>query len=159
MQEQEAKNGITLSWFQLANHDFQRAINEIWNCPMMDAGTSYTAHRIKLRIDKADKEVRNLRIEIANKYAKKDEAGKPIQDKAGYLQFEKPEDAEAFEQEFVKEFEGRKVTMKISKMNFQKLTAIKGITPRMWEQLVPIVDNFPKEEDEDEAPVSEKVAV
>lgn len=139
---------IELTWLHMANPQFHQAINTIWDCPQMDAATSYSAHRIKQKIEKVDKEIRDLRMEICKKYGKKDESGKLINDERGYIVFDKPEDNKAFEEEFTKEFNHRKAQLKVSKIDFKNLAQVRGLPPRCWEFLAPIVDNLPVEEED-----------
>lgn len=143
---------IKLTWMELATPQFQQAVNVIWDCPMLDGATSYTAHRIKKGIEKTEKDVRDLRIKICNKWAKKDANGKVVSNEAGYVEFEKPEDQRSLEEEFEKEFQERSLMLQVSKLDFQKLASVRGITPRMWEFLAPVCDNLPEEEPE-ETPV------
>jgi hypothetical protein len=115
---------------------------------MLDAKTSYSAHRIQQGIQKVDKEIRDLRIELCQKHGKKDENGKLINDERGFITFESPEKNKEFEEEFTKIFNERKVELKVSKLDFEKLANVRGITPSMWEHLIPIMDNLPPEDEE-----------
>lgn len=139
---------IKLTWLQLANPYFQQAMRSIFDCPMLDAKTSYSAHRIQQGIQHVDKEIKDLRIELCNKYGKKDESGKLINDERGFITFESPEKNREFEAAFTKEFSERSLELKVTKLDFEKIINVRGITPSMWEHLVPIMDNLPPEEEE-----------
>jgi hypothetical protein len=140
---------IRMSWLALAHPQFQNAIRSIWECPMLDARTSYSAHRIQQGIQKTEKDIRNLRIKLCEKWGKKDENGNVVNDEQGFILFERKEDNEAFEKEFRDEFQARELVLKVSKLDFEKLAQVRGITPSMWEFLAPIMDNLPKDEDEE----------
>jgi hypothetical protein len=141
---------ITLTWLELANPLFQQAVGAIWDCPSLDGHTSYSAHRIRQGIEKVEKDVKDLRLALCKKHGKKDADGKLINDERGWIQFETPEIGKQFEEEFTKEFSERSLEMKVTKLNFEKLVQVRGITPRMWEFLQPVVENLPAES---EAPV------
>lgn len=145
---------INLTWLQMAHPHFQEAVDVIWNCPQLDGETSYRAHRLRLGIEKTNKDIAEMRKGILNKYGKKDENGKLINDERGFIQFDKPEDHKAFEEEFTKEFSSRSMDLKINKLDFRKLAVVRGITPKFWEHLEPITDNLPQDE-ELEAPLPE----
>jgi len=136
---------IRIKWMDLANPYFQDAVRVIWDCPMLDAPTSYSAHRIYSGVAEVEKQIRVLRMALIDKYAKKDEHGKPVTDPRGHIEFETEEKHKEFEAEFQKEFEARHLELKVSKINFQSLASVRGITPRQWEFLKPIVDNLPEE--------------
>lgn len=139
---------IELSWFQIASPQFQTACQQIWDCPRLDAKTSYSAHRIKTALDKVNEEVTKLRHHLIQKHGKKDENGQLIHDSEGRITFDDPiEGMRAFEEEFLKEFNNRKVELKINKLNFQDLNEAQGISPRAWEQLKPIIDNLPEQDE------------
>ncbi len=150
---------ISLSWLQIANPYFQQAVNSIWDCPMLDAKTSYSAHRINQGISSVDKEIKNMRIELCNKYAKKDENGKLITNEKGFVTFETPEKNKEFEDEFQKEFNSRRLELKVTKINFENIISVRGITPRMWEFLEPIMDNLPKDEEALESAIEKNEAL
>lgn len=138
---------IELTWLEMANPQFQAACQSIWDCPMLDGHTSYTAHRIQQAIEKADKEIWALRKEVLRRHGKKNENGELINDEKGNIVFEDSDKGpQIFEADFLKEFNGKKVTLKVSKIDFQKLVQVRGITPRHWKFLAPIVDNLPVEE-------------
>lgn len=138
---------IKLSWLELAHPHFQQAVRAIWDCPMLDARTSYSAHRIQKGIESTEKEIRNLRISLCEKYAKKDEHGKNVTDERGWITFETPEKNKEFEEAFQKEFQSRSLELKVTKLDFEKIQDIRGITPSMWEHLLPIMDNLPTEDE------------
>lgn len=144
---------IKLAWMQIANPYFEQAVNAIWDCPMLDGATSYTAHRIKKGIEKANKQIRDIRIEICRKYAKKGPDGKMLNDASGQIIFENPEDGPKLEADFIKEFETHFLEMEVSKLDFTKLVNVRGLTPRMWEHISPIVDNLPDAFEKEESQV------
>jgi len=143
---------IKLSWLQMAHPEFQQAARQIWNCPMLDAKTSYAAHRIQLGIQKTEKDIRDLRIALCKKYAKVDENGKLLSDERGMVIFETPEQNQKFEEEFTEEFQKRFMELKVKKLDFEKLANIRGISPAQWEHLIPIMDNLPPEDEEPTLP-------
>jgi hypothetical protein len=148
---------IKISWLEMANPYFEQAVNAIWDCPSLDGSTAYTAHRIKTGIEKANKDIRALRIEICGKYGKRGEDGKLLNDAQGNIIFENPEqDGPKLEAEFIKAFENNFMELKVSKLDFQKLVNVRGITPRMWAHLSQIVENMPEEQVEESPAVSDE---
>lgn len=141
---------IELTWLQMAHPEFNAAVQAIWNCPNLEAQTSYAAHRIQKQIEKADKEIKQLRMDLCDKYGKKDDNGKLVTDERNFITFKSPEDNKKFEKEFTAEFQKRKVVMKVTKIDFHQLTQVRGITPRHWEFLEPIVENLPPMEEPEE---------
>src|SRR5271165_5602869 len=109
---------IKMTWLQLAHPLFQQAVNNVFDCPMLDAKTSYTAHRIMQGLSKVEKQIRDLRIEICGKFAKKDEDGKIMQDERGFITFDTPEQNREFEAEFTKIFQERTLELNTNKMDF-----------------------------------------
>lgn len=140
---------ITLSFLQVAHPVFQQAMQTIWNAPMLDAQASYTAHRIREKVAKADKEIADMRTTLLDKYGKKDAEGKLIVDAQGWVAFENKEDNEKFETEFQEAFGAKVINLKVTKLNFQSLAPVRGITTMMWPHLIPIVDGLPAEEPEE----------
>lgn len=135
---------ITLTWLELANPAFQDAVQVIWDCPMLDGHTSYSAHRIQSGIAVVEKEIAHFRKNLTQKHGKKDEHGKLINDERGYIVFDTPEQHKAFEAEFTEKFKTRKIELKVNKIDFEKIVNVRGITPSMWQYLMPIIDNLPE---------------
>ena len=146
---------IKLTWLELSHPNFQQALNAIFDCPNLDPKTSYTASRLLKAVEAANKDAHALRISLIDKYAQKDEKGKIIEDANRFVKFEKDEDRVKFEEEFTKEFGKRTVELQVSKLPFQSLTPVRGITARSWEFLAPVVDGLPEENEED--PLQEKM--
>jgi hypothetical protein len=146
---------ISIRWMELAHPGFQDAVRVIWDCPMLDSGTSYKASRIMQGVEKVNRDIRELRVKLVEKYAKKGEDGKTLTDPRGMVQFESEEKQREFEAEFQKEFESRLLELKVSKIDFQTLGSVRGITPRQWEFLAPILENLPA--DPEDAPADEEL--
>jgi hypothetical protein len=145
---------ISMTWLELANPQFQDAVRVIFDCPMLDAKTSYSAGRIYQGIAKTEADIRKLRMELCSKWAKKDDEGKNVTDPRGNIVFKEDGDQAKFEAEFMEEFQKRKLELKVNKIDFEKLASVRGITPRSWEHLKPIVENLPSEEPEEELPAA-----
>lgn len=145
---------VTLSWLEMAHPEFNSAVNAIGNCPNLDAHTSYRAGKIIDAIDQANKDIRDLRYTLCQKYGQKGDDGKVMTDETGMIQFESADKRKEFEEEFTKEFKAHKVDIKANKLDFQTLASVRGITPRQWPLIKCIVDNMP--EDEPVAPAPEE---
>jgi hypothetical protein len=146
---------IEMSWMELADPRFQEAMNTIWHCPALDAQTSYTAHRIQKGMEKVNLDIKNLRIQLCEKYAKKGEDGKNVVDNHGRIQFENEDKQLEFETEFREQFSTRKLVLKVKKLDFRTLAQVRGITPMMWGPLERVMDNLPQDEEEVEAALAQ----
>lgn len=146
---------IKLSYMEILNPRFRQAADVIWNSPQLDGQTSYSAHRIKKGIDKVLKNFRQQQEELALGFAKSTEVdGKKIlhRDPNGNLMFDGSEQQEGFEKKFEEVFSEKYLELQVTKIDFEKLKGVRGLTPSHWEFLQPIVENFPPEEEEPSEP-------
>lgn len=150
---------IRMSYLDLMNPEFRRVADVLWNCPQLDGHTSYRAHRIKKGMDKVLKEAGSLQMEMAKKYARKSKLGPDenspeilLRDDQGRLMFENEEKAKEFENEFATVFSEKYLELKVNKIDFRAIAAVKGLTPNHWPYLEFIVENLPDEMPEEAAP-------
>lgn len=133
----------------------------IWNSQGLDAKTSYSAHRIQKGIEKVFKDVRELQKKLADKYAKKTKVGdKEIlhrDPQTGQLMFDGPEQEQAFYKAMQDEIEPKELKLEVSKLHFNQLAGVRGISPNHWAYLGHIVEGMPGDEPEEKPSLAEEI--
>ncbi len=136
---------IELKFNEVVNPTFHSAIQELWNYKGMDAVSAYRVHRIKLALDKCFKEASELQREIAKTQAKLDDKGEFIFTPRGEFSFDSTESMQKFDADVKAALDGKVVSIKVHKIEFQTMAGLKGLSPSVIGALEPIIENVPEE--------------
>lgn len=141
---------IEMTYREALQPEFRQAAGAIWYSDGLDAKTSYSANRIKKALDTVMKDAAKIQEELGLKYAKSTVLpdGKKILHRNpphGSLSFENDEAKFAFEKEFDQALTEKKLTLEVSKLKFESLSRVQGLTPAAWDFLGAIVEGLPEE--------------
>lgn len=143
---------ITLTYKQLVDPMFMQGASTLWNSQGLDAVTSQRLHRIISKAQKGLEKARALNLEVARKYAEKDEKGELVlsgPQGSNMFKFATPEKMAEFDRELDGLLVETKLVIKSDKVPFQALSNLRSLPPSVWGALAPIVDGLPPDEDEE----------
>lgn len=129
---------IELTWAQLNEAPFVKAMVSLHNSRKLDAKTAYRVGRIFQTARKEMEEARRIETSLRNEYVAQDPDGNHIW---------KDDQAEkTFSEKLSKEFESHKACIKVHKLQFESLSSCE-LTPEEIVALSPIVEGYPDEEE------------